>query len=78
MKLVEDPKRLAFYLGLSQIGMEMVAPIVAGLVLDHYLGWEPWGVAAGTILGFGGGLYHLLALLKRQEEHEQNSRRDPS
>src|SRR5262245_49631269 len=50
-----DPKKMARYLALSQVGLEMVTPIILGLVLDHYLGWSPWGVIVGAILGLTGG-----------------------
>ena len=62
-----DPKELGRYFALAQIGLEMVAPIALGLVLDYYLNWTPWGVVCGTIIGFAGGLLHLLTMLKRFE-----------
>lgn len=63
-----DPREMGRYLAIAQVGLEMVAPIALGLVLDHYLGWTPWGIVGGTILGFFGGLAHLLAILKRFED----------
>jgi F0F1-type ATP synthase assembly protein I len=57
-----DPKKMARYLALSQVGLEMVAPIILGLVLDHYLGWSPWGVIVGAVVGLIGGLAHLIQL----------------
>ena len=38
-------------MALSQIGFEMVGPIILGLVLDNQFGWSPWGVACGAVLG---------------------------
>ena len=43
------------YLALGQVSMELVAPVILGLVLDHYLGWSPWGVVGGAVLGLCGG-----------------------
>jgi F0F1-type ATP synthase assembly protein I len=53
-------KDLGRYLALGQVGLEMVVPIGVGLALDYYLGWSPWGVVVGTVVGFTGGLYHLI------------------
>jgi ATP synthase protein I len=57
---------------LSQVGMEMVAPIAVGLFLDNRYGWSPWGVVVGVLLGFVGGLYHLLVMLKRFEKNDSD------
>jgi F0F1-type ATP synthase assembly protein I len=61
-----DPKQIGFYITLGQVGMEMVAPIVVGALADHYFHWAPWGTIAGAVLGFIGGMGHLLALLNRR------------
>ena len=45
---------------LAQVGLEMVVPIVLGLLLDNWLGCGPWGVVAGAVLGLVGGFVHLL------------------
>lgn len=63
-----DPQKMARYLALSQVGLEMVAPIILGLVLDHYLGWSPWGVVVGAVLGLTGGLVHLVQLTSTKDE----------
>ena len=42
--------------------MEMVAPVVIGLLLDSYFGWSWWGVTVGAIVGLIGGLVHLVKL----------------
>jgi F0F1-type ATP synthase assembly protein I len=52
---------------LSQVGFEMVAPIVLGLILDHYLDWTPWGLVGGALLGLCGGLAHLVHLLGKED-----------
>jgi F0F1-type ATP synthase assembly protein I len=57
-----DPKQAGVYFALAQVGVEMVAPVVLGLLLDHYLGWTPWGVIGGAMLGLIGGVVHLVVL----------------
>jgi len=47
--------------------MEMVAPLVLGLLLDHYLGWTPWGVIGGAMLGLFGGVAHLVVIQGRSK-----------
>jgi F0F1-type ATP synthase assembly protein I len=49
--------------------MEMVAPIGLGALLDYYLGWSPWLTIAGALLGFVGGMMHLLALLNQPKDN---------
>jgi F0F1-type ATP synthase assembly protein I len=60
-------KELGRYLALSQVGLEMVGPILLGVVLDYYLGWSPWGVLVGAVLGLTGGLFHLIQLTANDE-----------
>lgn len=68
-----DRNDMGRYAALSQIGIEMVAPIVAGLAADHYLGWRPWGVIAGAILGPVVGLVHLVHLLNKMDAKDSSS-----
>ena len=60
-----DRKDLSKALALSQIGMEMVVPIILGLVVDYYFGWLPWATVVGAVLGLIGGLAHLVQLTKK-------------
>ena len=72
-----SPKDLGTYVALAQIGMEMVAPIGLGIALDYWLHWTPWAAVAGAVLGFVGGMAHLLALLNRSKNTgTSESRRD--
>ena len=57
-----DRKELARYFTLSQVGLEMVAPIVVGVFLDRWLGSSPWCVAVGAVLRLVIGLVHLVKL----------------
>jgi F0F1-type ATP synthase assembly protein I len=66
-----DAKELGYYLTIAQVGLEMVAMIGIGLLLDHYLGWSPWGLIGGTVFGFVGGLSHLIVLANRQEQRRR-------
>jgi len=62
-----DPKELGFYFALAQVGLEMVAPLGLGLALDYWTEWTaPWGLIGGTILGFVGGLAHMVIMANRQ------------
>ena len=63
-----DPRDMRRYMALSQIGLEMVAPIVLGLVLDHFLGWSPWGVIVGVVVGLTGGFVHLVVVLNKLDK----------
>lgn len=57
------PNKLSRYAELSQVGLEMVAPIGAGLLLDYWRGWGPWGAVIGAVLGLVGGMGHLVSIL---------------
>ena len=65
-------KELGRFVALSQVGMEMVAPIVIGLILDHYLGSTPWALVTGAVLGLGGGLLHLVHLLNQMDSKDSS------
>jgi F0F1-type ATP synthase assembly protein I len=67
-----SPEELGRYFALSQIGLEMVAPIGLGLALDYWLGSSPWGAVIGAILGFVGGIIHLIVLVNQRKEKEES------
>lgn len=71
-----DPKEAGYYFTIGQVGMEMAAPAGLGAVLDHYLGWSPWGVIVGAMVGLVGGMAHLLALLNQQQEKKSSPPKD--
>jgi F0F1-type ATP synthase assembly protein I len=62
-----DRKDMGRYVALSQIGMEMAAPIGIGVLLDHYFDWTPWATIAGAVLGLCGGFVHLVHMLNRMD-----------
>ena len=72
----QDSRELGYYFALAQAGLEMVAPIVIGVVLDHYLDWSPWGVVCGAIVGFVGGLLHLIVMVNRHDVGSSKRRND--
>jgi F0F1-type ATP synthase assembly protein I len=61
-----DFKLLAQLTMLSQVGLEMAAPVGLGAALDYFLGWAPWASICGAILGLVGGIAHLIAILNRR------------
>lgn len=63
-----DARRVGLYFALAQVGLEMVVPIVAGILLDHWLATGPWLLVAGAVLGLAGGLYHLVRLTQQLDE----------
>jgi len=68
------PKRileLGRYLALGQVGLEMVAPLVLGVLLDRWWGTSPWLAVTGAVLGFAGGLLHLVTLLQVFERNKR-------
>lgn len=67
-----DRKELGLYLALAQVGFEMVSPIGVGILLDVYLGWSPWGVIGGAVLGLCGGMAHLISLTNRQDQSKSS------
>ncbi|MCS7047286.1 MAG: AtpZ/AtpI family protein [Gemmataceae bacterium] len=60
-----DPRQLGWYLALSQVGFEMVAPVVVGWWVDEWLGTRPWLLVVGALVGLVFGFTHLLLLLNR-------------
>jgi F0F1-type ATP synthase assembly protein I len=67
-----DRKEMGRYVALGQVGMEMVVPIVVGLFLDRYLGWTPWSLIAGAVLGLCGGLLHLVHMLGKMDSNDSS------
>lgn len=56
---------------MSQVGMEMVGTLGLGLVVDHYFNISPWGLVVGTVVGFGGGIIHLVMLANQKDRAEK-------
>jgi hypothetical protein len=72
-----DQREFSRLMALSQVGLEMVAPIGVGLGLDLWLGWLPWATLVGVVLGLTFSLMHLFNMVKRANEEEQSPPRRP-
>lgn len=66
-------REMGYVLALSQVGLEMVAPIAIGVGLDVWLGSMPWITIGGVGLGLVGGLVHLLAILNRMDRSDSDA-----
>jgi F0F1-type ATP synthase assembly protein I len=60
-------REMGQYFVLAQTGLELVAPVGVGVLLDNYFGWSPWATATGAIVGLVGGLTHMIIVLRRIE-----------
>jgi hypothetical protein len=72
-----DPKEMRFYLSLAQVGTEMVGPLLVGLLLDWLLGWLPWATVVGAVLGFVGGMMHMISMLSAHQREEEQRKKRP-
>ena len=54
----------------------MVAPIGVGVFLDKQLGTIPWLSMTGVVVGFVGGMWHLVWTLKTINREEAKQPRD--
>lgn len=73
--LPSGDRDLGYYMALAQVGIEMIAPAGIGLALDIWLDWSPWGLITGTILGFTGGLFHLVQMVNRHDAQEEQKKK---
>jgi hypothetical protein len=69
-----DLKHLGYLAVLSQVGLEMAAPVALGAALDYYLGWGAWASVCGALLGLVGGITHLIAILNRRAREDSAKR----
>ncbi len=65
----------SIYARYSQLGLEMVSPIVLGLLIDYGLDTMPWGTIVGAVLGLVVGFMRLLHL-QRIEDRRAMTRKD--
>jgi len=69
-----NSRELGYYFALAQCGLEMVFPLGVGIALDYYFGWKPWGAVVGAIVGFVGGLAHLILMVNRHDQENSNAK----
>jgi F0F1-type ATP synthase assembly protein I len=69
-----DQKDLGRYLAMSQVGLEMAAPVALGWLVDSYFNCSPWGVIAGAAIGFVGGLAHLVQMTSPKARNKPGGR----
>jgi hypothetical protein len=69
-----DSREMGYYFALAQIGLEMIAPMLLGLLLDYWLDRMPWLTVIGLILGFVGGMFHLVLMIR---QHDAERRQPP-
>jgi F0F1-type ATP synthase assembly protein I len=65
-----DPRDVGFYYSLAQVGLEMVAPVAVGVLIDVYLDTRPWAIIIGALLGLVTGFAHLISLLNQRTRAE--------
>jgi hypothetical protein len=63
----EKPRTREFGLSLAVtgVGLEMVVPIIAGIILDQQMGWSPWATLIGAGLGLAVSLMHIFWIHKQ-------------
>jgi F0F1-type ATP synthase assembly protein I len=71
-----NPKEFGFYVALAQVGIEMVVPIALGFWLDQWIGSMPWATVVGAVVGFAGGLYHLISMVRQHDAGSKNPKQD--
>jgi F0F1-type ATP synthase assembly protein I len=75
-----DSRELGLYFTIAQVGLEMVVPVVVGVLLENsFEHWRPWGVVVGAVLGLTTGIMHLVILSNRQDRHhaDKTPREEP-
>lgn len=58
----------------SVVGV-MIVPPLGGIWLDHLLGTKGLFAILGAIVGFVGGMYSLLGMVKANSSHSESLRR---
>lgn len=70
-----DPKLMGDYARYSQMGLEMVAPIILGYLLDDFVfGSLPWLTIVGAVMGLAWMLWRLTRLLSRDDQPQPPAR----
>lgn len=70
-----DAREMGINLTLAQVGVEMVVPMIVGLVIDYLAGCLPWATLAGLGLGAVGGIAHLVMLSNQQDALQREKKK---
>lgn len=77
--MLPESKTLGQYVAITQVALELVLPALAGYGLDVWIGWGPWGLITGAVLGLGLGLVHLIHIANKAERaKDQKPDPDPT
>jgi F0F1-type ATP synthase assembly protein I len=71
-----DPRETGRFLVLAQTGIEMVTPLAIGAFIDYKMGWSPWATVAGAVLGFVGGIVHLIVIAQKMGRDEEDKKKN--
>ena len=63
------------YFALAQCGFEMVAPMILGIYLDKWLNTTPWFTLGSIVLGFVGGIAHMVILSNQIQKDEKRKKK---
>lgn len=80
MKLSDlDTNDWRLYAKYSQLGLEMVGPLVLGLGLDYALNSMPWLTVAGAVAGLVYGFWRMSKLVDAEENRRPKAKpREPT
>ena len=71
------PRELGYSFALAQVGAEMALPVLAGYWLDDWFETRPWITSIAAVVGFVGGMLHLIVILKQKERNESSDKKPP-
>jgi hypothetical protein len=69
-----DPRTLGKAMAISQVGLEMAAPIGIGILADYWLRTLPLLTVLGALAGLVGGMVHLQILLRPPSSKEKDDK----
>lgn len=74
-----EREELSYYYTLAQTGVEIVVPIVAGVILDRQFNTTPWCTVAGAVIGPTAAIAHAIRTMNKFEarRRERQQQKDP-
>jgi len=70
-----DPGNIVRYGRLGAVAFEFSGTIgggaLVGWLLDHYLGWAPWGMVTCSVLAVIGGFIRLIQILRQFDRSDR-------